>query len=252
MLPIYICDDNIIILKKLENHIKNYIAIHFDYEVHKVFSFSDPYELLRHLPTNVDEPAIFFLDIELNSNINGIELASKIRNYSPLNYIIFVTAHENYMPITFEENLSAHAYIVKKSFSDKFISSINKALDSAFKEYIQLINNTKFLPKYLNIWAYKNHILIEENRIIKIETSQENNSISIYHISGVISFRYTLNKILEQLDTAKFIRCNRYAIVNTKHILNVDARTRELLLTDNHKILVSRRKWKNVLQIIQS
>lgn len=251
MLPIYICDDNEVILKKLEAHIKGYVCIHFDYKSHNIFAFSDPYELLRHIPANVSEPAIYFLDIELNSNMNGIELTSKIRSYSPLNYIVFVTAYKNYMPITFERKLSAHSYIVKKSLSDEFISSINNTLDTIFEEHMSLLNNTNVLPKHLKIYSNKNYTYIEENKIIKIETIPESNLISIYLVSDIIKMRYSLNKILEKLDETKFIRCNKYTIVNTRHILNVNVKSKELLLTNNYKTLVSRRKWKDILQIIQ-
>ena len=55
-----------------------------------ILSTSNPYELLDTIE-NKDYTGIYFLDIDLNSNINGIDLAKKIRCYDPRGFIIFVT-----------------------------------------------------------------------------------------------------------------------------------------------------------------
>jgi len=42
---------------------------------------------------------LYFLDIELNSKHNGVEVASTIRTFDPRGYIVFVTAHPRYAPM---------------------------------------------------------------------------------------------------------------------------------------------------------
>lgn len=97
MLPIYICEDELSIRQHIYSHISDYYAFHPEFEQPEIIAFSDPHQLLSSLPDNANM-GIYLLDIQLNSDINGLELAKEIRFRDPKGFIIFITSHGEYVP----------------------------------------------------------------------------------------------------------------------------------------------------------
>ena len=60
----------------------------------------DP-EVLLHIYVQIKQKASIFLDIDLSSNMIGINLAATIREYDPLAKIIFVTSYTDLAYLTF-------------------------------------------------------------------------------------------------------------------------------------------------------
>lgn len=52
----------------------------------------DPYEFIEYIKENTAS-GIYFLDVDLKSDINGIQLAEQIREYDPRGFIVFITTH---------------------------------------------------------------------------------------------------------------------------------------------------------------
>lgn len=75
MLKIFICDDEEIHRNRITNIIKNYVMM-MDYDVEFQLAADNPYDILSYVSTNKTE-GIYFLDIDLNSDINGVELVSR-------------------------------------------------------------------------------------------------------------------------------------------------------------------------------
>ena len=74
MIPIYLCEDNPLQLDLLKSMIEKYIFIQaYDMEIRQ--AVHTPHELLNLLPDQ-PENAVYFLDIHLHSDMDGIELAS--------------------------------------------------------------------------------------------------------------------------------------------------------------------------------
>ena len=91
MIPIYLCEDNTLQLDLLKSMIEKYIFIQaYDMEIRQ--AVHTPHELLDLLPDQ-PENAVYFLDIHLHSDMDGIELASAIRQKDPRAFIIFTTTH---------------------------------------------------------------------------------------------------------------------------------------------------------------
>ncbi|MFR2689320.1 MAG: response regulator, partial [Enterococcus faecium] len=91
MLKIFVCEDDGAFRLKLAKMIQNYLMMQ-DYDIKFQMDTSDPEVLLSYIRSNKTE-GIYFLDIDLSSNMNGINLAATIREYDPLAKIIFVTSY---------------------------------------------------------------------------------------------------------------------------------------------------------------
>ena len=99
MIPIYLCEDDESQLSLLASLIEKYIFIQ-GYDMEIVCKASSPHGLLSSLAPKA-ETAIYFLDIQLHSDIDGIELASMIRQNDPRAFIIFTTTHSEMAMTTF-------------------------------------------------------------------------------------------------------------------------------------------------------
>ena len=64
------------------------------------FTSTTAEELLDYLNNHTVD--VLFLDIDLNSASNGIEIANQIRKTNKFTYIIFITAHFEYIVSAYE------------------------------------------------------------------------------------------------------------------------------------------------------
>ena len=102
---------------------------------------SDPEVLLSYIRSNKTE-GIYFLDIDLSANMNGINLAATIREYDPLAKIIFVTSYTDLAYLTFLYKVEAMDYIVKGN--DTLLQeSVTKCIDVANQRYLDTILPTR-------------------------------------------------------------------------------------------------------------
>lgn len=93
MIPIYLCEDNTLQLDLLKSMIEKYIFIQaYDMEIRQ--AVHTPHELLDLLPDQ-PENAVYFLDIHLHSDMDGIELASAIRQKDPRIHHFYYDAFRN-------------------------------------------------------------------------------------------------------------------------------------------------------------
>ena len=75
MIDIFICEDNKKQLDLFTTYISNLILIEgFDMKI--VQATSDPHQLLKEILT-AENTGLFFLDIDLRSDMNGLTLADK-------------------------------------------------------------------------------------------------------------------------------------------------------------------------------
>ena len=89
MLHIYICDDIVEQANNIQKIISNLIVLK-DWDIIIKGTFHSPSELLSAIERR-SVPGLYFLDIELNAEINGLQLAQRIRDYDPDGFIVFIT-----------------------------------------------------------------------------------------------------------------------------------------------------------------
>ena len=91
MLNIFVCEDNTAQRQIIVQTIQNTVLME-ELDMQLVSDAEDPYMLLEKVKTS-QNTGIYFLDIDLNSNMNGMKLAQQIRLFDPRGFIIFITAH---------------------------------------------------------------------------------------------------------------------------------------------------------------
>ncbi len=79
MLDIFVCEDNAVQRQTIVQSIQNTVLIE-ELDMQLVLDTDDPYVLLEKI-RNSRNTGIYFLDIDLGSDINGMKLAQLIRLY---------------------------------------------------------------------------------------------------------------------------------------------------------------------------
>lgn len=215
MIPIYLCEDDEIQLKEWIKFIKNTIIIS-EWDMNINIATTSPKILLDNINKQKPETAIYFLDIDLKSEINGIELAVEIRKYDPRAFIIFITTHEEMAYATFKYKAEPLGYIIKGA--DDFYEQIRECLFDAYAKY-QVPNNS--LTDNLTIQMERRVIMLQLNEVYFIEPSILSHKIRLHKAHEILEFTSSLSEISQKLDD-RFMQCHKAYIINCNHVLRVD------------------------------
>ena len=238
MLPIYICEDEASIRKHIFSHISDYYAFHQEYDKPNISAFSEPHGLLDSLPATPDM-GIYLLDIQLNSDINGLELARAIRSRDPKGFIVFITSYAEYAPKTFQLQLEAFGYIIKDS--PRLNASISATLSRIHKRYALFQQSSLDNPQ-LQFRSDRHIHYYFASELIAVMTTEYSHRIKVYTVDGSLDLSGSLNKIKRSLPPSSFIQCHRSYIINKDHVKSYDAESHIVELSNHLKVPVSREK----------
>lgn len=129
-MKIFICEDDVKQRENMMSIINNYIMIE-EKPMSIELATDDPYEVIETAKETSDI-GCYFLDIQLNADINGIKLASEIRKFDPVGNIIFVTSHSELTYLTFVYKVAAMDFIFKDD-PDELQSRIIDCIETAEK-----------------------------------------------------------------------------------------------------------------------
>lgn len=243
MLPIIICEDNSAQRKRVKDSVELFIAReNVDLKIDLVTE--NPFAVLKHLEKNKDYTGIYLLDVDLNEDLNGVNLASKIREKDPLGYIIFITSHSELSYLTFRYKVEALDYIIKDNFED-----LDKRLDQCLKLCMKKYYVNTLKEEVLNISFEDRIINIPLNDILFIETSPNPHKIIIHESKKQTEVYGSLKDISEKLND-NFYRCHRAYYLNTKKIANIDKKLRTVTLTNGEVCFVSFRYMGGLLKCL--
>jgi two-component system response regulator AgrA len=211
-----------------------------------VCATTSPDDVLNYLKRNKGVSGLYFLDLDLGCDMDGIRLAEKIRVYDPWGAIVFITADAEAYKLTFEYKIEAMDYIVKdNSIIESRICNCLQNANAKFTNKDAALND-RFIVKINRdasdfLGSFKpskdSIISMDSKRIMYFETSADiKNSIIIYTTDGSLEFRGSLSKIDKQLDKSRFYRCQRNIIVNLENIVAVDS-ARLTVLFENGMIV---------------
>jgi len=227
--------------------------------MHTPISTPSPKDILAHLQLN-KATGLYFLDLDLSCDINGFQLATKIREYDSRAFIVIVTGDTKSYMGTFRHATEALDYITKDSLD--FDERIKKCINTANDRYIlnsttpsailtiKLAEDMKNTSRYLS----KGHIItLFGTDIIYVESliTKPHHVCIFTHGDGEYVTRMTLKDVANQLGET-FIQCNKSCIINIKMIFSVDSKNRILNIRNGHKVEIGRRQLKNVVSVINS
>ncbi len=236
---IFVCDDNEVQRRTIVQIIQNTVLIE-ELDMQLVLDAGDPYILLERVKTS-QNTGIYFLDIDLGSNMNGLKLAQQIRLYDPRGFIIFVTAHCELSYMTFQYRVEAMDFVLKDNPAEAKVK-IRECLLNAMERYTLQTNRTH---KVYTIEINGRKISVDYDDILFFETSGNIHKLILHGKDRQIEFSGTMKELADTLGS-DFVRCHRSFLVNKKNIKEVDAKNRILYFANGETCLISTRMMKEL------
>lgn len=224
MIDIIICEDDKYYREKVEETIKDEVnTLNLDLEV--ALSTSDPNEVINYITNNLNKTFIYFLDVELKSDMNGIELAKVIRKYDARGYIVFITSHTELSNLTFKYKVQALDYISKFD-TNTFKNSISECLVESYNDYK---NNYIEEKDFIEINFGNRITKFSYNEILFFETTNTDHKLRLHTKTGYFEF-YGKIKDLETDSPSFFSKTHRSYFVNTKNIKSINKDTNTITM----------------------
>lgn len=90
MINVFVCEDDYKQLNTIASYINNYLMIE-NLDMKLALATNDPHAILNYLDNNDVDRSLYFFDITLGSDIDGIELAREIKKRKLNSKIVFIT-----------------------------------------------------------------------------------------------------------------------------------------------------------------
>jgi len=225
MLRIAIIEDQQHEASKLEKYITRYIEQSEKYNNNiSIELFSSAVDFLKNSNIGYD---ITFFDIEM-PGLNGMEAATKLREFNKQTIIIFVTNLTQYAIKGYQ--VSALDYIIKPITYNDIILPLERALLLASNNAgLQLtIRNADGLTR------------IDSRSIAYIDILDH--KLTFHTDQGLISGSGSLTKLEESLPNHHFLRCNNCYLVNPKYIKTVEKNF--VIMMDGSELKISNPRKK--------
>ena len=214
-----------------------------------VMTETKPDRVLEYIKNN-ESPSAYFIDIELDTAINGIDIARLIRNKDASSYIVFITAHQEFAFLTFKYKLQVMDYIVKPIRLEDIRDCLQTMHQS--EEMKRTERNGENYGNYiLEIKSGWKQYRIDIRDIIYIEVIK--NKIMIHKEKGQISFFSTLKGIRDKLcciDSDSFRVCHKSYLVNMKKVKQIDRM--ELIMSNGDRCPISRSHKRGIIDAFVS
>lgn len=219
MLSIAILDDNIKLLEEYEQMIPVWLKKN-NIKGRIVIATTEYKEFIREVRRQSVNVCI--IDINLQSDINGLYIAKCLRRENLSVEIIFCTGMLEYMHQAFDVN--AYHFITKPVGRN-----LEKCLIKLNKE-IEMRENGK---RVIEINSGSRIYYIPVDTIIHM---QREGSKTVLHTSNRVMEVYdSLDSLALRLNDPRFVKCRRSIVINKDYIDYVDKKNKSIVLTNGFK-----------------
>lgn len=220
MIPIFICDACDTQRKKYKRIVENYLFIE-DKEM-SIIETNEPEEIISYLKSNPETSGVYFLDMNFDNDLNGIQLASKIREFDPYGAISFVTDRLEMMYLTFTYKLEVMDFILKEESDATVAQRICDVLALVYSRYLTR------QATHQKMWQVKidgKIKMIPYKEVMFIETTVTPHMLLLHLENESFEFRGAIRELA--LDDM-FFRCHKSAVVNLNNIKSVNLGMRKI------------------------
>lgn len=202
------------------------------------------------------QPQLLFLDVELTDG-KGVDLLNEF-DCSDIE-IIFTTSHDKYAINAIKNN--AADYLLKPINNIELKKAIEKVakrleeketLKQALKlhEYLDKIKVDQLLDVKLFVPTKEGMTFLKINDIIRLQ-SESNYTVFYLVENKKIMVSKTLKSFEEKLLNYNFLRVHQSHLINLAHMIEIDHHDNFVLMTDDSKIEISKRKKKEFMDTVE-
>ena len=232
MLKFVICDDNKSALDRLEKMLDS-IFIKNDISASVVYSSTKAQDIVDYVNNNSID--VLILDINLNSKINGCDIADIARKKSKDTYIIFSTGHMEYVLLAYK--YKTFDYLPKPILEERLEETVLRLIEDMNSSPVKFIklNNNKTIIKQDNI----NYIKKDGMKLVFCTNTRN------YEVYS------SFNKIKDTLPK-NFVRCHKSFMVNVKNINDIDSNKNMILFNHNQKCFIGGKYKNNIMEVLKN
>lgn len=244
MLPVFICEDNLQQRKKMEELISNYIMME-ELGMKIVLSTDNPYDVLNYIESRPKRPGVYFLDVDLGSDMTGIGLGSRIRKVDTAGKIIFVTTHGEMTPLTFMYKVEALDYIVK-DLPEGIENRVKECLKLAYESYLADNNPER---RVYHVRVHDRVTVVNLDDIMFISSSGTPHTIHMHLENSQFDYSGSLKEAHAELP--EFYRCHKSYLINPKNVKEVNKSANEVEMVNEEIALVAIRKMSGLIKLLK-
>lgn len=152
---------------------------------------------------------VYFLDIEM-PELNGLELAKRIRKLQNSACIVFLTCHEEFALKSYDIEIGAYQYVLKNEMKEKInhvLMTISGELENKREDFYIIQNE-------------RHYVKLKVVEIVYIYKESKNSVFVVQE--GVYRERKALKKVLKDIGKSEFIFIDSGRIVNIKQIRRIE------------------------------
>lgn len=232
MLNFVLCDDSVPSLKRLSKMLEA-IFINNNIEAKIGCLASNPHDALEYIKSyKVD---VLFLDINLNSNITGCDMADLIRKKNKNVYIIFLTGHLEYALLAYK--YKTFDYLPKPIIDERLEETVLRLIEDMTIDSNQFIkiNNNKTIINANDIQYIK-----KDGMKLVFCTNKENYET------------YSSFSKFETCLPGNFVRCHKSYIVNINNVQKYKVNENILELKNNCSFHIGAKYKSNFMEVFKN
>lgn len=234
MLEIVVCEDNNEYRKMITENLNCLITDH-KISGSIVLDCASPRQVEKFIIAN--HPNVFFLDIDLDAELNGLDLASIIHEKMDDAYIVFISQYAN---LVFKSFKVRPFDFLPKPITKKVLSDV---LIEINHDYLKRFYIAK--PGLLNIKIGNKIYQIPQNEIVFME--KYGNKCIIHSKTKTVYCYQSLDAIYDKLGNTDFIRCHKSFIANKNFIEQTNLSDMEIIFTNGQKCFIGGKYKKNFM-----
>lgn len=212
-----ICDDNVQVLKEIEEYIGS--INENDIRDLCISTYSNPMVLLKHL--DEAEIDILLLDIDM-PYVNGMEIAKLILEKQLPILVIFLTSQESLVYDSFQ--YQPFSFIRKSMYQKELRDTLLRAINKLSKHKVLVVQQGGELQK------------IDLSTVLYIEA--DGNYIKIVTKTKTIRHRDTISGMERNLSSKGFVRIHKGFLVNSEAVYRINSD--KVILINEEEIPIGR------------
>lgn len=171
---------------------------------------------------NKQRPDLVLMDINLEGDINGIDLAGEFQADQPTP-IIFITSFDDKETFAKAKETAPFAYLIKPFEPEVLQRSMELALQHAYAKGEEVLDNQQEA-----VLAASSFFVKDRNKLVKIRISEilwvevEDKYCMLHTRERKFTLRQSLKELAQKLDPAVFVQTHRSFMVNANEIEDID------------------------------
>ena len=203
----------------------------------------NPYDILEMVKKR-KEPAIYFLNVFFETDINGIQLGAKLREYDELGVIVYITQHIELLYLSYIYKVEALDYILKND-----VKNLEERVESCLERADKKLGFDNVEMKKIKVKQGDIVFSISIDDILYFETSEKPHRIILHKKEEKLEFVGNLKSLEISIGT-DFFRCHKSYLINKSKVKEINIKEKTVLMDNNEVCLVSKRFINDLIEEI--